>query len=275
MAGAAIGARTMPACCRWCATRRHEVLAPRRGDDLHADRHLLGWQPQTGTAQTGRPMHEIGCVSRPRLGRAGRRSAVDRQSTRCRSAARRTASPARSARRRREQLGRRAARTQRRTRCACTTHAAGSSAPARKRSRDSGSNSAARVRRSGRCSAPPSASVMRKAAARARLDIGPARRSARAERLRDARRPRRAPRVRRVVRTSRRARAMRRPSMRVAERRRRPARSARCAHAGSRAVGALHRVVGEREVVAPSARTGPSDPGSRRTDSCRARDSRP
>ena len=32
-----------------------------------------GWQPQTGTAQTGRPMNEIGWVSRPRLGRAGRR----------------------------------------------------------------------------------------------------------------------------------------------------------------------------------------------------------
>ena len=38
---------------------QRNILAPRRGDDLHADRQRLSG---TGTATTGRPMNEIGWV---------------------------------------------------------------------------------------------------------------------------------------------------------------------------------------------------------------------
>ena len=44
------------------------VLAPRRRDELNADRRLAA---KTGTVATGRPMQENGCASRPRFGRRG------------------------------------------------------------------------------------------------------------------------------------------------------------------------------------------------------------
>ena len=68
----ATGAVATPALCRWPATRR--ARSSRQGAAISCTPiGSCGWQPQTGTAQTGRPMNEIGCVSRPRLGRAGRR----------------------------------------------------------------------------------------------------------------------------------------------------------------------------------------------------------
>ena len=48
------------ACLQIMGDAQCHVLAPRRGDDLHADRHAS--RSGTGTATTGRPMNEIGCV---------------------------------------------------------------------------------------------------------------------------------------------------------------------------------------------------------------------
>ncbi len=100
----------------------------------------VSWQPQTGTAQTGRPMNEIGCVSRPRLGRAGRRRPlISIHSVPIAGATHGVAGAIRTSTSRNSSAARSA--NQRRSRCAWSSHAAGNSAPARKRSRDSGSKS--------------------------------------------------------------------------------------------------------------------------------------
>ena len=52
------GPRDLPTLERAGDAQGH-VLAPGRGDDLHADRQRPSG---TGTATTGRPMKEIGCV---------------------------------------------------------------------------------------------------------------------------------------------------------------------------------------------------------------------
>ena len=124
--------------------------------------------------------------------------AVDLDPLGCRSAARRTAWPARAARRRRGTARPRAARYQRRTRCACTTQAAGQ--------QRAGEEAVARqrlevVRRAcaGRAGAAraPSALVITNAAARRARDLGQLDRRAARRAPRRRARPRRAPRRRR------------------------------------------------------------------------------
>ena len=80
--------------------------------------------------RTGRPMHEIGCVSRPRLGRSGTRAARELEPLGADRRCGDTAWRPRSARRRRANAARTRSRYHARTRCACTYHAAGNSAPA-------------------------------------------------------------------------------------------------------------------------------------------------
>ena len=56
-----IGALTMPVALERVRDAQHDILAPGRADDLHADRQRTP-SVQTGTATTGRPMNEIGWV---------------------------------------------------------------------------------------------------------------------------------------------------------------------------------------------------------------------
>ena len=127
-----------------------DVLAPRRGDDLHADGSPSS--SGTGTATTGRPTNEIGWVKTPRFGRSGSSTRRGRRSA-GRSSAPGKASPARGSRRRsrtaQHPLAIPAAEF-----WARFTQAAGIMAPAISRSRTAGSKSCGRCG-CGRDGGPP------------------------------------------------------------------------------------------------------------------------
>ena len=123
------------------------VFAPRRRDDLHADREPLDLP--TGAQITGRPMQLIGCVINPVFGRAGisrPRMVMVSWPIFCAgrgvAGARITFTVSKSFITIRKY--------QSRTRCACRYQAAGISAPAIRRSTISGSKSCGRLRRFGK-----------------------------------------------------------------------------------------------------------------------------